>query len=169
MTDAPAPESGSPGGGGASAQEAKKPQPQTPPQRLPAGADLPDAIKDKVVSVGKPLNSGKDIDHYERLEDIRNRSKKLRTVLTAWETQQREERGLRRFYAKGLLGALFVQILLVNAAFFAIGLGYLTVDKWVATTFIMAVFVEIVALVTVVNKYLFPKVGSEVLDLIEKM
>lgn len=168
MTDARASESGQgPEVGGARARQAKKPGPLPPDS--PAGADLPDTLKDKVVSVGKPLSSGKDIDRYERLEDIRNRSRKLRTVLNAWETQQREERALRRFYAKGLLGALFAQILLVNAAFFAIGLGYLTVDKWVATTFIMAVFVEIVALVTVVNKYLFPKVGSEVLDLIEKM
>ncbi|MFL6333067.1 MAG: hypothetical protein ACJ754_06950 [Pyrinomonadaceae bacterium] len=169
MTDARAPESGpDPVGGGAVARETKQPEPPLPPGPA-AGANLPDTIKDRVVSVGEPLNSGKDLDSYERLEDIRNRGKKLRTVLKAWETQQSEERGLRRFYAKGLLVALFAQILFVNAAFFAIGLGYLTVDKWVATTFIMAVFAEIVALVTVVNKYLFPKVGAEVLDLIEKM
>jgi hypothetical protein len=169
MTDERAPESGPPSGrASAPAQEAKEPEPRAP-SGSPAGADLPDTLKDKVISVGKPLSSGKDIERYERLEDIRNRSRKLRTVLKAWETQQREERVLRRFYAKGLLGALFAQVLLINAVFFAIGLGYLLVDKWVATTFIMAVFAEIVALVTVVNKYLFPKVGSEVLDLIEKM
>ena len=141
---------------------------QSPPESL-LTMDLPDAFKDKVVSVSTPLRTGKDIERYERLEDIRNKSRKLRTILNAWETQQREERGLRRFYAKGLLAALFAQILLVNAAFFAIGLNYLVIDKWVATTFIMAVFAEIIALVSVVNKYLFPKVGSEVLDLIEKM
>lgn len=168
MTDACPPES-SPAPGGAGVREAKVPGLQPPPPATAAGADLPDTIRDKVVSVGEPMSSGRDLDSYEHLEDIRNRGRKLRTVLKAWETQQREERGLRRFYAKGLLVALFAQILLVNAAFFAVGLGYLTVDKWVATTFIMAVFAEIVALVTVVNKYLFPKVGSEVLDLIEKM
>jgi hypothetical protein len=138
-------------------------------QRQATKAELPESLQSKVVSVGKALTSGRDIDNYERVEEIRNKSRKLRTVLNAWETQQREERGLRRFYAKGLLGALFAQVLLINAAFFAIGLNYLVIDKWVATTFIMAVFVEIIALVSVVNKYLFPKVGSEVLDLIEKM
>lgn len=154
---------------GSTSGRASAPVRETKKAGLPSGADLPDVLKNKVVSVGKPLSSGRDLDRYERLEDIRNRTRKLRTILNAWETQQREERGLRRFYAKGLLGALFAQVLLVNTAFFTIGLGYLTIDKWVATTFIMAVFVEIVALVSVVNKYLFPKVGSEVLDLIEKM
>lgn len=134
-----------------------------------AKAELPLSLRDKVLSIGRPLHSSRDIDHLERMEDIRNRSRKIKTVLNAWETQQKEERGLRRTYANYLLVALFLQILLINAAFFAIGAGYLVVEKWVATTFIMAVFFEVVALVLVIVKYLFPKVGSEVLSLIEKM
>lgn len=150
--------------------------PPTPPtpasgesESLPAASELPPSIRDKVLSIGRPLHSSRDIDHFERIEDIRNRSRKLKTVLTAWETQQKEERGLRRTYANYLLAALFLQILLINGAFFGIGAGYLVVEKWVATTFIMAVFFEVVALVLVIVKYLFPKVGSEVLNLIEKI
>jgi hypothetical protein len=135
----------------------------------PAQSELPPSLRDKVLSISKPLNSSRDIDHLERIEDIRNRSRKIKTVLSAWETQQKEERVLRRTYANYLLAALFLQILLINAAFFGIGLGYLAVEKWVATTFIMAVFFEVVALVLVIVKYLFPKVGSEVLNLIEKI
>lgn len=138
-------------------------------ESLPATSELPPSIRDKVLSIGRPLHSSRDIDHFERIEDIRNRSRKLKTVLTAWETQQKEERGLRRTYANYLLAALFLQILLINGAFFGIGAGYLVVEKWVATTFIMAVFFEVVALVLVIVKYLFPKVGSEVLNLIEKI
>jgi hypothetical protein len=138
-------------------------------ESLPATSELPPSIRDKVLSIGRPLHSSRDIDHFERIEDIRNRGRKLKTVLTAWETQQKEERGLRRTYANYLLAALFLQILLINGAFFGIGAGYLVVEKWVATTFIMAVFFEVVALVLVIVKYLFPKVGSEVLNLIEKI
>lgn len=132
-------------------------------------SELPPSLRDKVLSISRPLNSSRDIDHLERMEDIRNRSRKIKTVLSAWETQQKEERGLRRTYANYLLAALFLQILLINAAFFGIGAGYLVVEKWVANTFIMAVFFEVVALVLVIVKYLFPKVGSEVLNLIEKI
>lgn len=131
--------------------------------------DLPPALRDKVLSVGKALNSSRDIDHFGRIEEIRNRSRKVKTVLAAWETQQKEERLLRRTYANYLLFVLLLQIVLINGAFFAIGLGYLVIEKWIATTFIMAVFFEITALVLVIIKYLFPKVGSEVLNLIEKM
>jgi hypothetical protein len=132
-------------------------------------ADLPRTLRNKVLTVGKPLNSSRDIDHFERIEEIRNRSRKIKTVLTAWETQQKEERLLRRTYANYLLFVLYFQIILINAAFFAIGLRYIVVEKWLATTFILAVFFEIAALVLVIVKYLFPKVGSEVLNLIEKM
>ena len=103
------------------------------------------------------------------MEDIRNRSRKVQTVLDTWETQQTHERALRSRYANYLLVVLSLQIVLINIAFFCIGLGYLVIDKWVATTFIMAVFFEITTLVLVVIKYLFPKVGTEVLDLIEKL
>lgn len=125
--------------------------------------------KEKILSVGEPLKSSAQIDNYGRLEEIRNRSQKLQIILNTWNTQQTEERNLRRTYAKWLLIALFSQIVLINAAFFLIGFGLMTVEKWIATTFIIAVFFEISALLLVVVNYLFPKVGSELIKLLEKV
>ncbi len=125
--------------------------------------------KEKILSVGEPLKSSAQIDNYGRLEEIRNRSQKLQIILNTWNTQQTEERNLRRTYAKWLLIALFSQIVLINAAFFLIGFGLMAVEKWVATTFIIAVFFEISALLLVVVNYLFPKVGSELIKLLEKV
>ncbi len=132
-------------------------------------ARLPENLREKIRSVSEPLFDSSDIERFSRMEDIRRKGHKLETVLASWETQQREERALRRTYARYLLWILSIQILLINTAFFSIGLKYLEVDRWVATGFIMAVFFEITAMTLVVIKYLFPKVGSDASSLIEKL
>jgi hypothetical protein len=129
---------------------------------------LPDSIREKVVSVGTPVTSD-EVDTYRQLQEIRDKSKKLSTILDAWERQHSEERKLRQTYALWLLVGLFVQMVLVNAAFFAIGLKWIQVDKWVANAFILAVFGEIASMTFFVIKYLFPKVSSDVLATLEKL
>lgn len=132
-------------------------------------SELPKDLSSKIVTIGDALQSTEQIDQYEKLENIRNKSQKLQIILNTWETQQKEERNLRKTYAKWLLIALFIQIIFINIAFFLIGFGFMIIERWVATTFIVAVFLEISALLLVVVNYLFPKVGSELIKLLEKV
>lgn len=129
---------------------------------------LPGSIREKVVSLGAPVTSD-EVDTYGRLQEIRDKSKKQSTILAAWENQHKEERKLRKTYASWLLIGLFFQMLLVNAAFFAIGFKLIQVDIWVANAFILAVFSEIASMTFFVIKYLFPKVSSDVLATLEKL
>lgn len=129
---------------------------------------LPEDLKDRVVTIGPEVRS-EDIDTYRQLREIEDRSYKLRIVLNTWEGQQSEERKLRKQYANALKSALFIQGLLVNIAFFGIGFGLLSVEKWVAVTFIMAVFGETAAMVFIVVKYLFPDVSRAIHDLVERL
>lgn len=76
--------------------------------------------------------------------------------MASWEKQQSDERFLRSRYAKWLVIALFIQIAVINIAFFLIGFGFLTVEKWVASSFIVGVFVEVTGMTFVVMRYLFP-------------
>jgi hypothetical protein len=129
---------------------------------------VPAELRGQVKWIGneiKPI----DLGEYGRYVEIEDKSHKLRTILEAWKHQQEEERGLRQSFAKWLLGGLFIQMILVNAAFFCIGFGILTVDKWVASSFILAVLAEIAGMATIVIKYLFPNDKSDVLDLIQKL
>jgi hypothetical protein len=130
--------------------------------------NIPDALKNRIIGVGGEVRP-EDVDVFGRIREIEDKSYKLRTVLDAWERQQSEERALRQGYAKKILIALFVQMGLVNIAFFAVGFRWIAVEPWVANTFIMAVFGEIAAMALIVIKYLFPAVGSDVLSLIEKL
>lgn len=132
-------------------------------------ASVPETWLPLVTEVGREITTTEDLEVYERRSAVDNTARKLSTLLNAWSTQQTEERALRRAFANWILGGLLVQMALVNLSFFAIGFKLLTVDKWVATSFILAVLTEIVAMANVVVKYLFPKPGTELLNLIEKL
>ena len=115
-------------------------------------------------SKAKPL----DQSARNKSDDAR-KDKKLKDVLGAWSQQAKDERNLRKLYAKLLMAALFVQIALVNLAFFLIGWGYLNVDEWTARTFVIAVFLELSAMVFFIVKYLFAPQDKNILDLIENL
>lgn len=129
---------------------------------------LPEEVKQLVAKVGSAVTSA-DVDVYRSVREIEDKSFKVRTVMGAWEGQQREERQLRRGYAKWLLIALLAQMFVVDIAFFLIGWSVITVDRWVAEAFILGVFGQVSAMTLIVIKYLFPETGSQILSLIEKL
>jgi len=129
---------------------------------------LDDELRQQVEALGQAVTPA-DVDTYGRLRQIEDRSFKLRTIVEAWERQHNEERKLRRNYATGLIVGLFAQVAFVDFAFLAIGFEWITVERWVATTFLLAVFGEVAAMCFVVVKYLFPGVGGEIVRLIEKL
>ena len=122
--------------------------------------------KSMVAEIGSAVTSD-DIDTYRQLREIEDRSYKLKIVLDAWKAQKREERKWRNIYAGVLLGFLFIQIIVVNVSFFLIGAGKLEIEKWVANTFIIAVFGEAASMTLVIVRYLFPKTGDEFPKIIE--
>lgn len=108
-----------------------------------------------VESLGKPATN-EDVTIYERVRRIEDESYELRTIVASWEKQQSDERDLRNRYAKWLVIALFIQIAVINIAFFLMGFGLITVERWVASSFIVGVFVEVTGMTFVVVRYLFP-------------
>ncbi len=89
--------------------------------------------------------------------------------MDAWREQHSEERKMRKEFATAIIVALFAQILIINTSFFLIGFNVIVVPQWVATTFIVSVFTEIISMTMLVLRYLFPKVGSEVRKLIKNL
>lgn len=63
----------------------------------------------------------------------------------------------------GLLG----QAVLVNIAFFAIGLEWVSVDEWTARVFIVGVFTELAVMTQIIVKYLFRDNTGEVFTFIK--
>ena len=108
-----------------------------------------------VESIGKPATN-EDVTIYERVRRIEDASYELRTIVASWEKQQSDERDLRNRYAKWLVIAMFIQVAIINIAFFLMGFGLITVERWVASSFIVGVFFEVTGMTFVVVRYLFP-------------
>lgn len=129
---------------------------------------IPDNLNKIVLSVG-PSMSSEEIDTYGKFKEIEDRSYKLKKILDAWERQHTEERKLRVTYAKYLLSAIFVQLVLVNLVLFLLGFGIIKLEQWMANIFVVSVFAEIVGMAHIILKYLFPKLGGEVLELLKSL
>lgn len=121
-----------------------------------------------VLSIGEVVTP-QDIDSYRAFQEIEDRSYIIRSITGSWERQQKEERKLRQRYARWLLAGVFVQVVLANVAFFLVGTGHLEVEEWLAGTFIVGTFGEVVGLATIVTKYLFPEIKFEPLSLLERL
>ncbi len=118
-----------------------------------------------VEEVREPVTN-EQIDNIGRLQDIRERVKHHRTIVTAWKHQQEQDREMRKLYATWLMAAMSIQIVAINIIFILIGCKVLTFEPWTANTFVVAVFAEVGALVLLVVKYLFPAASDKILELI---
>lgn len=126
--------------------------------------DIPASLSKYVSDVG-PAVTPDDVDTFGKLQDIRDRSHWVRSIVNAWKNQQTQDRAMRKSYATCLMIALAVQIATINVVYILMGCGVLTFDPWTARVFIMAVFAEVAAMVFFIVKYLFRTTGDKVLEL----
>ena len=131
---------------------------------MPKKPDIPPGLTKYVTDVGAPVTPD-DVDTYGKLQDIKDRSHWVRSIVNAWKNQQTQDRTMRKQYATCLMVALAIQIAIVNVVYILMGCGVLTFDAWTARTFIMAVFAEVAAMVFFIVKYLFRTTGDKVLEL----
>jgi hypothetical protein len=127
-------------------------------------AILSASARSLVKAVGKPVTPD-EVDLHGRIQEIRDRSHWIRTVVTAWKCQQVEDRKMRKRYATCLMIIMAAQILVINVLYILMGCGKLQYEPWTAKTFIMSVFAEVAALVLLIVKYLFRSTNDKVLDL----
>ncbi len=111
-------------------------------------------IKD--VSSFSPSN----IDDMLRVREADDRSHKLHILLSSWSEQQSQERKLRKIYAICFVILLCLQIVMMAVAFYLIGIGKFNITETQFNVFFVSIFGEIVSLVLIITKYLFPKDGD---------
>ena len=135
---------------------------------MPNTPSLPDSLAPFVKSVGSPVESS-DVEVYDRYQAVVDRSYRTRALVVAWERQQDQDRTSRKTYAKWLMWAVSLQVVIASTAFFLIGFGLMEVTPWVASVFFGSVFAEIAGLALFVVKYLFPDSGSGAESLLDRL
>ena len=90
-------------------------------------------------------------------------------ILNDWREQQNHDREDRRTYLTYLLCVFILQLILMHGVLFLIAFGKIALTDIQFTMFFVSVLAEIVALVCVVTKYLFPDNKSiNILELLQK-
>ena len=117
--------------------------------------DIFDNPPKAVVAIGDPLTS-EQLDAAERITAIQDESWALHEVIGAWRQQQDSERDLRRSYATWMFGALLVESAVASTIIFLLGFSKITLDRWVADVFFVAVFGQVATCLVTITKYLFP-------------
>ena len=111
-----------------------------------------------------------DIDSLIRVQGAVDKSNVTRQLLASWSIQQQEERRLRKIYSISFIAILAVQIVILNLLFFLIGIKTLIFTEVQINVFFVSVFAEIVSLVLIVTKYLFPRKNQEkVLEILKDL
>lgn len=85
------------------------------------------------------------ISTYERIQQIQSR-----------EARERGERKLRLGYALTFLGLMVLHLVAIWSVIFLLGFGIIELDRWVTTTFISGSLGQIVGIIWLITRYLFP-------------
>ena len=85
------------------------------------------------------------ITTYERVQQIQSR-----------EARESGERRLRFMYALAFLSLIVFHLGATWTVVFLLGFSVITLDRWVATTFISGSLSQVVGLLWLVTRYLFP-------------
>jgi hypothetical protein len=108
-----------------------------------------DRIRQLIQSHGSGASVDDDADEIESLPGI--------AQLQAWD--HRQDIALKKQYADWLLGAVILQLLLANAVFVVYAwagkdwnLDAVVIDAWLGAT-----LVQVIGVVTIVTRYLFPR------------
>lgn len=136
---------------------------------IPIGRTSDDAVNKVLQNVTAKQLAPEDLDSYKTVADVEDRRFKMQTVLGIWRKTQEGERELRRTVAYWILGALFIELAAGNTAFFLIGFGMFTVPEWVAQTFLIGMYAQIVSIVLIVVKSLFPSPKTDTISELNKM
>lgn len=89
----------------------------------------------------------------ERLDPGVERADAFRTAFVEWH---QDSQHARRWFVGVLLGLVVGEVVFSGAVLWSLGRGYLHLQEWVAGPFFVSVLAQVVALVHVVLRHLFP-------------
>ena|SRR5579872_913039 len=122
-----------------------------------------------VFKIEDPVPTTVPVDDQIKTQMAEDRSSAIKAAVSAWQATQDKDRQLRHDYAYLLIVALGIQSVVVNVAFFCIGLKWITADETTSRIFICSVFAELAAMVFFIVKYLFSRDDSGFFKLIERL
>jgi len=123
--------------------------------------------RNKIKSIQHRVSS-EELDAYQIISEIENRRYVIKLILNAWRAEQKQDRGLKNFYAKRFLYMVALEILFTATLIVLIGLGIMHLSKWTLNIFTTGVISQSVSVVLIIVKYLFPDTKLNILELLRE-
>jgi hypothetical protein len=127
-------------------------------------SQIPDSALSRVLVRNMPLTQ-EHLNTITTLSDVENDYEKLKV----WKDHQTNEKELKRLVAIFIMVILCFEVLVGNLAFFLYGFGILNFPRWVSETFFVGLFGQIVGLVLIIVKGLFPTPKEDPLTQLNRM
>lgn len=115
------------------------------------------------------VKAKQEVEQSIAMQQQRDKTYKLEFVLGTWKETQEYERKLKQRVANIVFALLGLEVLVGNTAFFFYGFGLINVPEWVAQTFYVGMYVQVIGIVTIVVRSLFPKPKSDTLTELNRM
>lgn len=107
------------------------------------------------------------VEKFDRMSKIRNENMKQEVLLEGWKTHTKNDVELKKTYAVCILAGLGLEMILGNVIMLLIGFGQIEIQEWVTNTFFVGMYTQIITLVTIVVKNLFPTKADPISQLSE--
>lgn len=143
------------------------PQPESDAARragLPASLNTVQITSANVTAVVGELQPGDPSVWHPQSYDEWERQERVTALLSAWTEQAKDERQLRRSYAKWIFGLITLQVVAVFGLLLALGMGRFELDVSMLKVVLPSVLGEVFGLGFVVAKYLFSQPIRHSLD-----
>lgn len=109
------------------------------------------------------------LDEWSQIVDIDNKRRKNRLVLRLFHMHHKTERKLKVYFSIFILSALFIEVATGNVVMFLIGAKVLNVAQWVADTFYVGMYGQIITIAMTVVRHLFPKPKQDLISQLNEM
>lgn len=138
-------------------------------QEVPFGQSSDEDVERVLSGITTDKMTAADLKILSTKHGLEDKRFKLINVLNIWRKTQKNERKLKKVVAYMILGGLATELIAGNTAFFLIGFGLFKVPEWVAQTFFIGMYAQIISVVLIVVKSLFPTPKSDSLTELNKM
>lgn len=108
-------------------------------------------------------------DAYVKRKKADDDSLKIISILNVFEKQVNSDRGLRKYFAMGILIFLGMEIIMANSILLLLGFKLMELPELVINIFFVAVFTKIVSIVVIVANNLFPKAKADMGSLMKDL
>lgn len=121
--------------------------------------------KDSTSAIKETITNNESDKHEDTSQFITT----IKMITSVWKEEREAQSKLKKNISMILIFTLVTQLVIINFIIFFIGFNYINIEQWTLRLYITGVFVEVVAVIKIILKSLFPESNNgDMIHLIEE-